>query len=402
VIPRRFLAGAWEHLRASDSARVRALKLVVVPAYLIAFSLTPRLWISARTYPTVPVWEGLPPVPWPVDVLWFAALAVLLVLSLIEGQRRLCIGSFLVLSAPLMLWDQSRWQVPIYQYLLLLATVSAYPVTRDDAASTRSLQTARIIIVATYFWSGVQKMNATFLRRIFPWMIGPVVAGWPDGIRSVVSSAGVLVPPLEVAIALGLLSQRYRRAAVFVALAMHVAIVLLLGPLGHKWDRFVWPWNVAMAAFVVILFAGTTDQSFSALRAACRPGYGMLVLVLVGLMPAFSFVNLWDTYLSWTAYSGNVAEAALRFSDAAVGRLPERVRGFVKRHQNGENSLDVIMWSFHDLGVESYPEVRVYRHVAKWVCQQTSDPTGIKLIIWERPAILDDRRRTTTYTCGEV
>jgi hypothetical protein len=157
-----------------------------------------------------------------------------------------------------------------------------------------------------------------------------------------------------------------------------------------------------MVAFVVILFAGARDQSFSALRTAFRPGYGMLVLVLVGLMPAFSFVNLWDTYLSWTAYSGNVAEAALRFSDAAVASLPDRVRGLVKRHQNGENSLDVIMWSFHDLGVESYPEVRVYKRVAKWVCQQTSDPTGIRLIIWERPAILDDRRRTTTYTCSDV
>jgi hypothetical protein len=369
---------------------------------LITFALAPRLWLSARTYPTVPVWSGLPTVPAPLDVIWFASLWILLLLILLEGQRRLCAGLFLSLAVLLMLWDQSRWQPPIYQYLLLLTALSAYPVTRDAAACTYALQTARVIIAATYFWSGLQKMNATFVRRIFPWMIEPLVAGWPDGIRSVGSSLGGLVPLLEVAIALGLLSQRYRRAAVFAAVAMHATILFALGPLGHKWDHFVWPWNVAMAASVVILFAGTRDRGFSALRQGVRRLYGQLILVLVGLMPVLSFVGLWDSYLSWSLYSGRLNEAVIRFSDAALAGLPQRAHALVRRHKNGENTLDVFMWSLRDLGVEAYPEVRVYKRLARWACEQTSDPAGIRLIVWTRPAILDGRRQTATYTCADV
>jgi hypothetical protein len=84
------------------------------------------------------------------------------------------------------------------------------------------------------------------------------------------------------------------------------------------------------------------------------------------------------------------------------GGLPESVRARVKRRTSGEHVLDVFMWSVHDVGLEPYPEPRVYRQVAKWICQRVSDPTGIRLIIWMRPAIVDGRREATTSTCGEL
>jgi hypothetical protein len=233
-------------------------------------------------------------------------------------------------------------------------------------------------------------------------MIEPIVAGWPAGIRSFVSSMGAVVPVLEVAIALGLLSRRFRRAAVLAAVTLHAAILLAIGPLGHRWDRFVWPWNVAMAAFVVILFAQSRDHGFSTLREVLRPAYGKLLIVLVAVMPAFSFVGLWDSYLSWSLYSGNLSEAVIRFGDPEVAGLPESVRARVKHRTSGEHVLDVFVWSLHDVGLEPYPEPRVYRHVARWICRQVTDPTGIRLIIWTRPAILDGRRETSTYACGEL
>jgi len=386
----------------ADSHRIRALKAVIALACLSSFALAPRLWLSGRTYPTAPVWPGLPPVPAPVDLVWFASLWILLGLTLVEGSRRLGAGLFLALTLPLMLWDQARWQPPIYQYVLLLATLTVYPVRTDPTARDRALQTARLIIAATYFWSGAQKLNATFVGRVFPWMIEPIVAGWPAGLRSLASSFGAVVPVLEIAIALGLLSRRFRGAAVLAAVTMHAAILLAIGPLGHRWDRFVWPWNIAMAASVVILFAQSRDHGFPPLREVVRPAYGKVVLVLVAVMPALSFVGMWDSYLSWSLYSGNLSEAVIRFGDPEVAGLPESVRARVKRRTSGEHVLDVFMWSVHDVGLEPYPEPRVYRHVARWICQQVTDPTGIRLIIWTRPAILDGRREATTYTCGEL
>jgi hypothetical protein len=155
-----------------------------------------------------------------------------------------------------------------------------------------------------------------------------------------------------------------------------------------------------MAASVVILFARSRDHDFSTLREVVRPAYGKLVLVLVAVMPALSFVGMWDSYLSWALYSGNLSEAVIRFGDPKVAGLPESVRARVKGRTSGEHVLDVFTWSLHDVGLEPYPEPRVYRHVARWICQQVTDPTGIRLIIWTRPAILDGRREATNYTCG--
>jgi hypothetical protein len=386
----------------ADSHRIRALKAVIALACLSSFALAPRLWLSGRTYPTAPVWPWLPPVPAPLDAIWFSSLWILLGLMLVEGSRRLCAGLFLALTVLLMLWDQGRWQPPIYQYVLLLAALTVYPVRADPTARDRALQTARLIIAATYFWSGVQKINATFVGRVFPWMIEPIVAGWPAGLRSLASSMGAVVPVLEVAIALGLLSRRFRGAAVLTAVTMHGVILLAIGPLGRRWDHFVWPWNVAMAVSVIILFARSRDHDLSTLREVTRPAYGKLLLVLVGVMPAASFTGMWDSYLSWSLYSGNLSDAVIRFRDPEVAGLPESVRARIKRRISGEHVLDIFMWSVHDVGLEPYPEPRVYRHVARWICHQVSDPTGIRLIIWTRPAILDGRREETTYSCGEL
>jgi hypothetical protein len=118
---------------------------------------------------------------------------------------------------------------------------------------------------------------------------------------------GIVAPLVEASIGVGLLT-RYRNWAVILALGMHAFILLCLGPLGHDWNTVVWPWNVAMATFVVLLFWRTGDISPKKilLPTRRRPSYlHAVVLVLFAVMPLFGLFGLWDSCLSASLYSGN-------------------------------------------------------------------------------------------------
>src|SRR5262249_35471408 len=151
----------------------------------------------------------------------------------------------------------------------------------------------RLIVAAVYLWSGAHKFNPEFARDTLPWMLGPFA-------NAAIPILGYAAPIAEMAIAAGLLTVRFRRAAVIGALAMHAFIMICIGVLPRYYDVIVWPWNVAMCLFVVLLF--WSHQKRIALG---RTWFPRLVLLLFGVAPALSFVNLWDGYLSFALYSGN-------------------------------------------------------------------------------------------------
>src|SRR5262249_23871512 len=137
------------------------LKITIPAALICAFGLSWRLWISSRLFPLSPVSSHLPAVPFPLDVMWFGLLLGLLLGIMIVAQPRKLIFSFLVLAGLLCLWDQSRWQPWFYQYCLMLAAIGVYawksPEARQDQAALNAI---RAIVAFTYFWSGLQKLNA--------------------------------------------------------------------------------------------------------------------------------------------------------------------------------------------------------------------------------------------------
>jgi TRAP-type C4-dicarboxylate transport system permease small subunit len=112
-------------------------------------------------------------------------------------------------------------------------------------------------------------------------------------------------PFIQVAFALGLLTRRFRRVSLIAAVAMHVFILAMFGPLGLNWNKIIWPWTAAMAVLDILLF--TSKQEFSwrdIVWSGRHPYHGGVLVVFIGL-PLLSFVNLWDSYLSAALYSGN-------------------------------------------------------------------------------------------------
>jgi hypothetical protein len=377
--------------------------VVLAAALLSGLLLSWKLWITARSYPLTPVSDSLPVIYFPLDSIVFIALLLLLPMIMISPRPRRYILTFVALAALLSLWDQSRWQPWFYQYMFML-TALGYCSLRDSEAKEQNaaLNVCRFIVASTYVWSGIQKINLSFIGGIFPWLIKPLLRVFPAAWATLVLPAGVVVPILETGIGVGLLTRRLRNVSIGLAIAMHGLILLSIGPLGHNWNSVVWPWNVSMSLFVVILFWRIGDLSIKDLIGTRFLPLSGMVAVLFGVMPLFSFFGLWDSYLSAALYSGNITQAAVYVSDSVQTSLPAGIRPYVSKLPGDHHQLNISGWSFAELNVPPYPEKRIYRNIARRICTYAQDPSEVILEIRERLSPFSGTRIVTEHDCSDL
>lgn len=379
-----------------DRERAARLRLALAAALACGLLLSFKLWVSTRHYPLSPVWDFLAPFPFPLDYVWLAALLGLLGATAL-GSRPL-LRVFLVLSALLCLQDQTRWQPWFYQYFFMLAALAVPdPAGPAGEPGRRALNTCRFVVAAVYFWSGMQKVNADFFGEMWPGLVGPYLRFVPAALGGLVNSAGPLVALAEVFVGVGLLTRRLRVVAVAAALATHAFVLALFVPLGR--NTVVWPWNVAMAAFVLILFWRARETWREIL-----PNRGFVLhpaaVLLFGLLPALGFFGLWDAYLSSSLYSGNTTHSVLMLGDATAERLPPAVRAYVGRNAAGAAFISLNTWAFRELNVPPYPEPRVSRKIARHVCAAAGDAPDLTLVLRHAPGRLGGGRRVERLTCA--
>jgi hypothetical protein len=373
--------------RIHDSlmAEERRLKIAIAAAVFAGLALSPKLWLSERVYPMTPVLANLRAIPSPLDYfLYGAMLAMLVAIAIVERPRNL-IGLFALLAIGVAMFDQSRWQPWFYQYLAMLIAVG---FCHRDAA----LNTCRLVMACTYFWSGLQKANLDFVHNVFPFMLGPLA--W-----IVPMQMGFIAPVIEVAIGIGLLTRRFRTYAVWGGIAMHAFILVAIGPLGSNSNSVVWPWNVAMICFLIILFWKRTEVPAREILWPREGVYQRIVLVLFGIAPVLSFFNLWDGYLSSALYSGVRNTAVVYVTDALKDRLPKEIVEHVyASNKAGTGILILREWSMSELNAGIYPEPRIYKSLAKYMCTYVHDPSEMKLWI-KQTNVLFAADRQVSYDC---
>ena len=376
--------------------RIVLLRVTVIVGLLAGFALSPKLWVSSRLYPLTPVFSFLKPLPFPWDYVLFFGLIALLIAVGIKPRKEVLIALF-VLLALVALQDQSRWQPWFYQYVVMLLAI-ALAGSEGQAAA---LNTCCLIVAATYIWSGLAKLNPNFMGNTFPWLMGPFIGAWPAPAQWLARHLALAAALAECGAGFGLLIRRWRIAALFCAISMHVFILIAIGPMGQRFNIVVWPWNLAMIAFLLILFFRRAEDP-TPLDIVWGSGFAFqkVVLILFGVMPALSSVNLWDHYLSSALYSGNRTSGIIYVSDDVFDRLPDTIEDQVYEDTPGRNELDINDWSFGEMNVPSYPEIRIYRNVAKRICGYARDDSGVELVVQGKLALLDGNRRSVYHCSG--
>ena len=218
-----------------------------------------------------------------------------------------------------------------------------------------------------YFWSGFHKLHFAFDNMFEQAFVGVLREGWPEWMLNLLEKSAVAAPWLEMATALCLLAPvpLIRNAGVALAMSTHAYILLLVGPLGTDSNVVIWPWNVCMMAVVPLVFCKIAGFGWRELVVTPARYWTGAVVVLVGIMPAFS-PGKWDRYLSFHLYSGQGQRLMLVLNDRAVETLPEEVRPFLLPGRGrGIHELQPKKWSYKELKVPFPTEERLNLAMAR-------------------------------------
>ena len=372
---RRFVAGA--------SSRIFWLKVATVTAFCIGLYLSRHLWIGPRSFPPAPIFEFLPALDEFAARALFTALFGLAAAALVSSKPQKFITAFVAIILVFSALDQTRWQPWVFQYSFLLVILALFSWQSDDiAGQKRTLNVARLVVASTYVFSGLQKLNANFIEIEFPWIVEPITQAMPFT-AGALRALGAFAPFVQIAFGAGLLTRRFRRTALVLAVSMHVFILAMFGPTGHDWNNVVWPWTATMAVFDIVLFAGA-EFSIRDVLWNTKDRVHNVALGLFAMLPVLSFFNLWDSYLSAALYSGNLNEATIYLSDAGQRSLPPIIKTYTVHTASNTNVINIQRWAIEDLNVTPYPETRVYKSIARSLCKSMPTPSQLVLIVHEQ------------------
>jgi hypothetical protein len=326
--------------------------------WLLAKLIGWKVWLPFRTFPVVPPTAYLH-VPAPVHVVLFAASLICLIVITINPYKKKLWLALLIAELFSCALDQNRWQPWEYQYLFILFVFIVHK-DKDDYI----IPSIACILIATYFYSAINKFNNGFLSSV-----------WSDMIlhryfkiskvtlqNHTLYYAGYLLPVIELASCIALIFPSTKKTAACLLIAMHVFILAMLGPFGLHYNKIVWPWNILMIVMLWMIFIKHDAKTRFSWKKTNR-----LVAWCWIVLPALQFAGLWDSYLSYNLYSGNNASMVICVNDS-ISNLPEA--GFFDKRNSlaacGDgHQLNIQNWAMNEMNVPAYPEERIYSYIKK-------------------------------------
>lgn len=330
------------------------LRLVILTWIITKFICYP-LWMGDRDFPIVPVHDFLLLLPayWHAILFWgslfFMAAAVVF-------PRKKLLAAIVLLELLSSLLDQNRWQPWEYQFIFMLA---AYVCIKGE----EHLYTAwQMILLGLYFFSGLSKLNSTFILDIWNNLL---LRNWL-GIYTndaFIFRLGYALPLVEMTAAILLCFARFRKWGTVILIGMHVIILLVFGPLGLNRNEVIWPWNILMPVLLILLFY---RRSFVPLPSFFRQSFSWLVLACFCILPWLHLAGRWDHYLSFTLYSGGIPHLYICTDDATA---LQKMAVYMSSTRNGmipcRFPVGAYQWGIKAMNTAPYPQQRVFRSIAR-------------------------------------
>ena len=369
--------------------RLKLIKITVAFGLLLSLLCSHNLWAGQRWYPVCPVFEDWYISP-PYDYFLLAAEIVLILLLIVADKPRLFIFLLLVLNLAYVFLDQNRLQPWFFIYNSFFLVLFFYNWRIDNVNHYNSFFIIlQLCFSAVYVYSGLQKFNPGFINDTYPWFIKPLEKFVSERQMITLTKTGYVIPFVEIFIGFGLLFKPLRFISIPLVVILHVIILILMGPLGNNYNSVVWPWNIMMVVLALLLFSGKTNERFFSISHLFKQPVFYLVMALFWILPAFNLVGKWETYLSFSLYSGNNHNGKIIICDEAYERLPFYVRHYVY-HNGGQYILYPKEWCLNELKTPLYPEKRVFENVTGYVKTIShSTDEDVKLVYIEKLKMFD-------------
>ena len=354
----------------------RLVYIVITLGFLSQILLSKSLWYPAnRQFFLVPMFDFMT-----LDfgnignIILFVGLLLSLVLALFYYKKNILLTA-IVLFAILMLQDITRVQAWSYQYFLTFVILFIdWQKPRDSA-----FVALQYIMIFTYFWSGLQKLNPHYVEVVHPWLFG--VYKWSEPFADIGNWAYASAL-FEALIGIGLIFKKSRKLSVIGGLGMHVFILAMIGPWGEDWNSVVYPWNIVMMALLLLLFWRKPEEKQPpSLFQLPQTSIQWLVLVLFGILPSFNLFTKFPETISMTMYNGATSELSVFFDEPeAPDCIPDVAQKHIYPFAYGYYmSLD--NWGGSELNVPIYDLPTYAEKFGKQFCDciKHKEKAGIKI-----------------------
>lgn len=366
----------------TDEQRVNWTRIAAVASTLILMLYAPKLWLSTKIFPVFPMFDWIP-IPNGFMEYFFWGLLFFSQLIYIFYNKRWLGWLALLTYVYLALVDQNRLQPYFYQSALTLLAIVIFPKKADQR---KVLYTVILIFFATYFWSGIQKLNDAFYVRWFialdkhfncldPYGLNQVVVCLPQWFLKAFTYA---VPWLEASMGILLLFNKTRKFAIGFILGMHIIITYLLFFLGYGYN--VVPWNIQNIVSVIALFYGLkTIKPLDFFIAKFDIQRATLVFLVMVLPLANKLFGYYDNLLSFHFFTADLKYYNVYIHEDLEDKLPESAQTFY-RYEDGNAYIQMNEWAQYDNRVLFYPEDRMIRDAAEYLRSFADDPEREDLI----------------------
>ncbi len=369
--------------------RLQFIKLTVMIGLLVSMAMSHHLWAGERMFPKTTGFENYAGVPAPYDYIHLVVFAVLVVFSFVS-QKKLP-GFLLVLfGVYLCVDDQNRLQPWFFNYILILFILLFYKYRVDEPNNyTTVFISLQVLVALIYIFSGIQKLNDSFVPDTFQWMISSLDTILSQRQLYLLTKFGYVVPWFEMSMGFLLLVKPLRFLVVPLVILMHIFILMTLGPLGKDYNSVIWPWNIIMIILILLLFANVQKERFFDISFLFKGLSFYIVITLMLIFPVFSLKNQYDSYLSSSLYSSNLNDCQLILSNKAYEKLPYYLRHFTITNED-HNVLYIKRWAVNELNVPCVPEYRIFKTVHKYVIGLTgTDENEVRFNFVEREKLVD-------------
>ncbi len=369
--------------------RLQLIKLTILIGIFISVVLSFNLWAGQRWFPKSPLFIDFIGIPAPYDYINFGLFITLIIFVFMSASRMPAI-LLILFSIYLCIEDQNRLQPWFFNYMLILGVLLFYKQRVDEPNNyTMVFISIQVLVALIYVFSGLQKMNSHFITDTYTWMISPLNHILNTRQMQLTLHFGKIVPYLELAIGIGLLIKPARYIILPMVIAMHIFILLLLGPIGNSYNYVVWPWNIIMIMLNILLFANVERERFFDIAILFKGLCFYIVITLMLIFPFFSFQNKYDSYLSSSLYSGNTHDCKLILSDNAYKKLPYYIKNFVTTNAD-YNILNIKKWALTELNAPCVPEYRIFKSAQRYVIHITkTNSQDVKMEITEREKLFN-------------
>lgn len=353
---------------------VKWVRILAVLSTLIMMFYAPKLWISTKDFPTIPLFDNFTALQYPFDYI-LAGLFFMLHLIYLFYPKRIIGFSIVLLFIFLAVVDQTRLQPYFYQNILTIFAISLFPKTTQEK---KVLYAIILIFIATYFWSGIQKFNDEFYIQ---WMRA-LLKHFDFVPHSLLLLSTYAVPWVEFIIGIFLLFNKTRKLGVISIVLMHGTIVFMLYFLGYGYNVVIW--NLQNILSVIIIFWTLKTERATSFFVEFFDYRKAIVIIFTFILPLSNIFGKWDHLLSFSFFSAKLNYYYVEIDKKLTNKLPKHIQDNCLPFQD-KQILYVHYWCGNVNKVLFYPEDRCIQYLDNYLKSFADNPKeeGLtKLVIW--------------------